>query len=73
MLFRPCIDIHDGDVKQIVGATLSDAPLSDGETSSLVTNFESKKPASFYANMYKVSPPPPAPAASLPGFARRRD
>jgi len=25
-MFRPCIDLHEGKVKQIVGGTLSDAP-----------------------------------------------
>ena len=33
-LFRPCIDLHDGKVKQIVGGTLSDSG------SGLKTNFE---------------------------------
>lgn len=32
-LFRPCIDLHAGQVKQIVGGTL--------DTSSLKTNFVS--------------------------------
>ncbi|KAF4396884.1 hypothetical protein F8388_004852 [Cannabis sativa] len=48
--FRPCIDIHKGRVKQIVGSTLSDSK-EDG--SSLVTNFESDKSAAEYANLYK--------------------
>lgn len=34
--FRPCIDLHDGLVKQIVGGTLSDV-----EPSALKTNFVS--------------------------------
>lgn len=25
MIFRPCIDVHNGKVKQIVGASLSDS------------------------------------------------
>ena len=33
-VFRPCIDLHDGQVKQIVGGT-----LSDHDTSGLKTNF----------------------------------
>jgi phosphoribosylformimino-5-aminoimidazole carboxamide ribonucleotide (ProFAR) isomerase len=33
-LFRPCIDLHDGHVKQIVGGTLSEA-----DPGSLKTNF----------------------------------
>ncbi|KAL7589116.1 1-(5-phosphoribosyl)-5-[(5-phosphoribosylamino)methylideneamino] imidazole-4-carboxamide isomerase, chloroplastic [Lactuca sativa] len=48
--FRPCIDIHKGKVKQIVGSTLSDLKESD---SSLVTNFESDKSAAEYATLYK--------------------
>ncbi|KAH0837354.1 hypothetical protein HID58_092382 [Brassica napus] len=48
--FRPCIDIHKGKVKQIVGSTLSDSK-EDG--SVLVTNFESDKSAEEYAKMYK--------------------
>jgi hypothetical protein len=36
-VFRPCIDLHDGRVKQIVGGT-----LSDHDTSGLKTNFISK-------------------------------
>ncbi|KAG2289590.1 hypothetical protein Bca52824_049194 [Brassica carinata] len=48
--FRPCIDIHKGKVKQIVGSTLSDLK-EDG--SVLVTNFESDKSTEEYARMYK--------------------
>ncbi|MBD3322567.1 MAG: phosphoribosylformimino-5-aminoimidazole carboxamide ribotide isomerase [Chitinivibrionales bacterium] len=48
MNFRPCIDIHQGAVKQIVGGT-----LSDSDSGSLVTNFESKKPPSYYAGLYR--------------------
>ena len=33
-LFRPCIDLHDGQVKQIVGGT-----LSEELPESLKTNF----------------------------------
>lgn len=41
--FRPCIDLHEGQVKQIVGGTLSDTLPS-----SLKTNFvASESPASF--------------------------
>ncbi|MEK7415420.1 MAG: phosphoribosylformimino-5-aminoimidazole carboxamide ribotide isomerase [Planctomycetota bacterium] len=46
-LFRPCIDLHDGVVKQIVGGTLTDAGA--GPT----TNFVSQQPASYYADMYR--------------------
>lgn len=48
MKFRPCIDLHQGRVKQIVGAT-----LSDREQGSLTTNFASDQPAAYYAAMYK--------------------
>ena len=41
MRFRPCIDIHDGKVKQIVGGTLDDIKGAD-------TNFVSEEGASFY-------------------------
>ena len=54
--FRPCIDIHRGVVKQIVGSTLTD---EDGgaasSSSSLATNFESALPAAFYARLYSNS------------------
>lgn len=49
MKFRPCIDLHHGRVKQIVGST-----LSDKEQASLTTNFASDQPASHYAAMYKA-------------------
>ncbi|KAI5058582.1 hypothetical protein GOP47_0026752 [Adiantum capillus-veneris] len=48
--FRPCIDIHKGKVKQIVGSTLSDQP---GSAENLVTNFESEKSAAEYAQLYQ--------------------
>ncbi|XP_038890084.1 1-(5-phosphoribosyl)-5-[(5-phosphoribosylamino)methylideneamino] imidazole-4-carboxamide isomerase, chloroplastic isoform X3 [Benincasa hispida] len=48
--FRPCIDIHKGKVKQIVGSTLRD---SEQDGSILLTNFESDKSAAEYANLYK--------------------
>nr|MBF0221791.1 phosphoribosylformimino-5-aminoimidazole carboxamide ribotide isomerase [Desulfobulbaceae bacterium] len=47
MKFRPCIDLHEGRVKQIVGSTLDDA------ASELTTNFSSDKPSSFYAELYR--------------------
>ncbi|MBU0486177.1 MAG: phosphoribosylformimino-5-aminoimidazole carboxamide ribotide isomerase [Proteobacteria bacterium] len=47
MKFRPCIDLHDGTVKQIVGSTLS------GNGEGLTTNFASEHPSSYYARMYK--------------------
>ncbi len=45
--FRPCIDLHNGQVKQIVGGSLSD---NEGE---LKTNFEATENAAWYANMYR--------------------
>ncbi|MBU1168294.1 MAG: phosphoribosylformimino-5-aminoimidazole carboxamide ribotide isomerase [Proteobacteria bacterium] len=47
MKFRPCIDLHQGVVKQIVGATLKDGP--DGPS----TNFTAEKPARWFATRYK--------------------
>jgi len=48
MKFRPCIDLHKGRVKQIVGST-----LSDENQQNLKTNFSSDQPSSYYAEMYK--------------------
>ncbi len=47
MKFRPCIDLHDGRVKQIVGSTLND------DNQGLQVNFSSQHPPSFYAALYK--------------------
>jgi len=47
MNFRPCIDLHNGLVKQIVGGTLSD----DG--TGPATNFQADKPASWFAERYR--------------------
>eukprot|EP01147_Barroeca_monosierra_P009395 gene9395-1642_t len=44
--FRPCIDLHNGQVKQIVGGTLRD----DG---SATTNFVAVQPPSYFADLYK--------------------
>ncbi|HMC27186.1 MAG TPA: phosphoribosylformimino-5-aminoimidazole carboxamide ribotide isomerase [Verrucomicrobiae bacterium] len=46
-MFRPCIDLHEGKVKQIVGASL------DGNSSGPRTNFVSDKPSTWYAELYK--------------------
>ncbi len=48
MKFRPCIDLHNGTVKQIVGSS-----LSDSQPGELKTNFTAEKPSSYYAEMYK--------------------
>ena len=47
MKFRPCIDIHNGKVKQIVGGSLKD------EGNQAITNFSSEYNADFYAETYK--------------------
>jgi phosphoribosylformimino-5-aminoimidazole carboxamide ribotide isomerase len=44
-MFRPCIDLHEGKVKQIVGGTLSD--------SGARTNFVSDQSAASFAELYK--------------------
>ncbi|KIK97873.1 hypothetical protein PAXRUDRAFT_824500 [Paxillus rubicundulus Ve08.2h10] len=46
--FRPCIDLHDGQVKQIVGSTLSDA-----EPEALKTNFVTSQSPRDFAHSYK--------------------
>lgn len=47
MEFRPCIDIHNGKVKQIVGSSLKD------EGSFAVDNFVSEQDGAFFADLYK--------------------
>lgn len=47
MRFRPCIDIHNGKVKQIVGGSLKD------RDDQAVTNFASEYQADFYAELYR--------------------
>jgi phosphoribosylformimino-5-aminoimidazole carboxamide ribotide isomerase len=51
MKFRPCIDLHSGQVKQIVGSTLLDK--KEETPASLATNFETDRPAASYAEMYQ--------------------
>jgi len=51
--FRPCIDIHKGKVKQIVGSTLKDLPDQKGGEAELKTNFVSDKPSSWYSHLYQ--------------------
>ncbi|MFA6543424.1 MAG: phosphoribosylformimino-5-aminoimidazole carboxamide ribotide isomerase [Limisphaerales bacterium] len=46
-MFRPCIDLHEGRVKQIVGGSLSDSG------SGLRTNFVSEKSAAWFAELYR--------------------
>ncbi len=45
--FRPCIDLHDGKVKQIVGSSLRD------EGAGPTTNFETDADASTFARRYR--------------------
>ncbi len=47
MRFRPCIDIHNGKVKQIVGGTLTD------EKNAAKDNYVSEQSAGYYAELYK--------------------
>jgi phosphoribosylformimino-5-aminoimidazole carboxamide ribotide isomerase len=44
-MFRPCIDLHEGKVKQIVGGTLG--------AGALRTNFVSERDAAWYADLYR--------------------
>ena len=46
-MFRPCIDLHEGKVKQLVGSTLGDG------SSGVRTNFVSKQSSAYYAEMYR--------------------
>jgi len=45
-MFRPCIDLHEGKVKQIVGGTL-------GEAGQPRTNFVSDRSAAWFAELYR--------------------
>lgn len=45
--FRPCIDLHAGSVKQIVGGSLTE------NDTSLETNFTSQHPSAYYADLYR--------------------
>ena len=47
MKFRPCIDIHNGSVKQIVGGSLSD------KGNLAIDNFVSNYNGKYYAQLYK--------------------
>lgn len=46
-MFRPCIDLRDGKVVQIVGGTLG------GDPAAVRTNFVSERPAAWFAELYK--------------------
>ena len=47
MRFRPCIDIHNGKVKQIIGGSLQD------EGDQAKENFVAEQDAGFYARFYR--------------------
>lgn len=47
MKFRPCIDLHDGKVKQIVGETLTE------KNEEIVENFVSEHDSAYYADLFK--------------------
>lgn len=47
MRFRPCIDIHNGKVKQIVGGSLKD------QGNEATENFVSEQTADWYARLYQ--------------------
>lgn len=47
MQFRPCIDLHEGKVKQIVGSS-----LRDGDNSAQV-NFESDRSVAYFVELYR--------------------
>ncbi|MDR3089872.1 MAG: phosphoribosylformimino-5-aminoimidazole carboxamide ribotide isomerase [Desulfobulbaceae bacterium] len=47
MRFRPCIDLHDGLVKQIVGSTLS------GDGHNPTTNFVAEQSPAWFAELYR--------------------
>ncbi len=47
MEFRPCIDIHNGKVKQIVGSSLKD------RDNAAIDNFVAQEGGDYFANLYK--------------------
>lgn len=46
-MFRPCIDLHEGKVKQIVGGSLND------RAAGLRTNFVSERSSAWFAELYR--------------------
>ncbi len=46
-MFRPCIDLHEGKVKQLVGGTIGE------DAAGLRTNFVSEQSSAYYAEMYR--------------------
>jgi phosphoribosylformimino-5-aminoimidazole carboxamide ribotide isomerase len=50
--FRPCIDLHEGRVKQIVGSSLRDDEGPTDASTALRTNFVSEHSSAWYARRY---------------------
>ncbi len=50
MKFRPCIDIKNGKVVQIVGGSLTNIDTANNTT---ITNFETTQDSSYFAKLYK--------------------
>ena len=48
MQFRPCIDLHDGKVKQIVGSSLNQP------NTEVIENFISEHDSTYFAEMFKA-------------------
>ena len=46
MSFRPCIDLYQGEVRQIVGRTLS-------KKEGPIINFSATKPVEWFVDLYK--------------------
>lgn len=46
--FRPCIDLHEGVVKQVVGGS-----FGSGDDAAVKENFVSERPAAHYAGLYR--------------------
>jgi phosphoribosylformimino-5-aminoimidazole carboxamide ribotide isomerase len=66
MKFRPCIDLHNGQVKQIVGSTLTTTATGSapgaaadagappgGDNVGLTTNFVATQPAEYFGALYR--------------------
>lgn len=49
MRFRPCIDLRDGHVVQIVGGS-----LQDGDARGVITHFETERSPAYYAKLYQA-------------------
>src|SRR2546425_13323844 len=46
-MFRPCIDLHEGKVKQVVGGTMNNDP------SKVRANYVSERSSAWYAELYQ--------------------